>query len=95
MPLKAREVTGSLATKFGFSPLDRGDKHQWLQLALGGVRPVTVMFSHGDRELGDVLLGKICKQLRVSRPYLTGMLDCHNTSPDYRHKLTNAAAAGT
>ncbi len=93
MPRKARDVRASLTTKFGFSVLDRGTKHQWLQLTLAGVRPVTVMFSHGDADLGDVLLSKICLQLRVNRPYFNGMIDCQHNSTDYRKKLTDEAAA--
>ena len=88
MPRKARDVQGSLKAKFGFRVLDRGHKHQWLQLTLIGLKPVTVMFSQGETDLGDVLLSKVCKQLRVGRPYFNGMIDCQHSAADYRETLT-------
>lgn len=92
MPRKARDLRKSLSTKFGFSDVDRGSKHKWMKLALPGLRPVTVMFSHGDTDLGDALLSNICKQLRVSRPYLNGMIDCQRSAAEYRKKLTDENA---
>lgn len=91
MPLQARVLKASLQGKFGFAALDRGEKHDWLQLLLPNIRPVTVMFSKGEKEIGDKLLGMICRQLRVARPYLNGMVECSNSSEAYRKKLVDEA----
>lgn len=95
MPRKARDLKASLTKKFGFAPTTkgRGPAHEWLQLTPQGVLPVKVMFSHNDPELGDVLLGKICKQLRVTRPYLNGMIDCQESVEAYLAKLTAEATS--
>ena len=93
MPLKARDVKKSLREKFGFAPFTKGrdPDHEWLAVSAPGAARVAVMFSRGDTELGDPLLARICKQLKVTRPYLNGMIECSNSREAYVQKLAEAA----
>ena len=45
------------------------------------------MFSHSDKELGDPLLARICRQLRVTRPYLNGMISCSKSRDAYLEEV--------
>lgn len=49
------------------------------------------MFSHGDSDLGDVLLSRICRQLRVTRPYFNAMVGCANSREAYYKKIVDDA----
>lgn len=95
MPLKARDVKGSLTTKFGLAPYTKGrdPDHEWLAVDVAGAGKIAVMFSHADKDLGDVLLSKICRQLRVARPYLNGMISCTNSRAAYLQKLVDDTKA--
>lgn len=89
--MKARVLKRSLGTKFGLAPITIGkdSDHEWLGVTVPGARPVAVMFSLNDADLGDVLVGLICKQLRVRRPYLNGMVQCSNSRQAYYQKLVD------
>lgn len=89
MPLKARDLKRSLREKFGFVPYTKGrDRdHEWLSLDPPYAARVAVMFSHNDPDLGDRLLSNICKQLRVTRPFLNGMVECSNSREAYLELL--------
>jgi hypothetical protein len=95
VPLKARDVKASLTKKFGFAPLAQGKDHdhEWLAVTLPDAGRVAVMFSRNDAELRDVLLGRICRQLRVLRPYLNGMIECSNTREAYYRKIADESPA--
>jgi len=89
VPLKARDVKGKLQKKFGFAPpaKGRGSGHEWLARDVPGAGRIPVMFSHSDGELGDRLLTLICKQLKVARPFLNGMISCTNDLDAYVRKV--------
>jgi hypothetical protein len=46
-------------------------------LVVDGIkRPVHTFLSHGVREYGDSLLGKMAQQLRLRRPELDALVEC-------------------
>lgn len=95
MPLKARDVIASLQSKFLFATGTKGKDpdHLWLVVTVPGAPKVAVMFSRGEKELGDRLLALVCKQVRVTRPYLNGMIQCANSQEAYYKKLVDDAKA--
>jgi len=84
MPLKRRQIENLLKTKFGFEEADhRSDDHNWYVLQLEGLPAIFTKFSHSENEIGKNLEGKIARQLRVSKPFFSGMFKCDNDKDAY------------
>lgn len=90
MERKARDVQKQLTKKFGFTPTERGDRHDWFELTVAGVPKISVMFSHGERDIGDRLQNLLAQQLRVRRNYFNGMIDCTKNKDDYYRVVVEA-----
>jgi len=80
-----------LQAKFGFAASQvRSDDHEWFELVIAGCPKIATKFSHGDRDIGDPLQVAIARQLRVTKPYLDGMLDCSRSCDDYRKVVVDS-----
>ena len=90
MPRKPREIEDKLRNKFGFTEAraHSGD-HRWYELRLEGLPVILTKISHSKAEIGTKLEGMIARQLRVTKKYLDGMIDCTNSNDDYRRQVTN------
>ena len=94
MPLKRKRVESVLQSKFGFEEApNRSDDHRWFVLRLEGVADIFAFFSHGEREIGKVLEGKIARQLRVSRKFFLDMIECKNDSETYNQQVRGETGA--
>ncbi len=52
-------------------------RHNWFKVKVGGVLYATTMVSHGgSSEIGQPLLGKVARQLRLSSSQLTALVSC-------------------
>jgi len=58
--------------------------HTWLTLAVPGApRPVFTKIEHHKKALGDVLVGRIARQLRVRKPFFDEMIRCTKSREQY------------
>ena len=81
-PRLARIVRNSL-TKKGFIQIADSD-HQVFQLHVNGKKvSVNTFYSHGARECDDYILGRMAKQLRLSRALLDALIDCPLSTEAY------------
>jgi hypothetical protein len=88
MPQKAREIEEMLKGKFGFTEAkSRSTDHRWYELRLEGLPVILTKLSHSKREIGTKLQGMIARQLRVRNAFFDGMMDCTNSSDDYRRQV--------
>jgi hypothetical protein len=75
MPRKQREVEKGLCRK-GFRRAE-SHHHFFIYYSLGGEK--TNLFtktSHGNSELSDYLLGRMARQINLSKSQLFGLVDC-------------------
>jgi len=73
-------VADKLVNKFGFAlDEDAGDAHIFYSRQVDGVGKVSTHFSHGEKEIRDVLIRAVAGQLRVNGAYFKNMLDCKNS----------------
>ena len=94
MPRKARDVRKQLTAKFEFGPaLGKATDHEYLQLTVPGVPKVVTKFSHGKAEIRDDILGLMARQLRVTGPQFSEMIDCTMSKGAYVNHLVAAAKA--
>jgi hypothetical protein len=88
MPRKPREIEDRLKGKFGFIEAKaRSSDHRWYELRLVGLPVILTKVSHSKAEIGSRLEAKIARQLRVTKRYLDGMIDCSNSSDDYQRQV--------
>ena len=87
MPRKAREVRRGLRRK-GFRKTDaRHRKYQYFALD-GQEGGVNTLMSHGsDREISDQLLGRMARQLHLTRRQFDDLIDCRLSQADYEAML--------
>lgn len=88
MVLKTRELRSLLENKFGFRRAEgHSSDHVWYELELSGLPTILTKVSHGSREIGRKLEGKIARQLRVRKPFFRGMVNCTNDLDDYGRQV--------
>jgi len=88
MPYKPREIADKLRNKFDFKADEsKGDDHWYYILKIEGVPPIRTKFSHNKKEIGSKLEGMICRQLRIKKPFLDGMIKCTNSKEAYYKQL--------
>ena len=88
MPRKPREIEEKLRSKFGFIEAKaHAADHRWYELRLDGLPVILTKVSHSRAEIGAKLASKIARQLRVSKKYFDGMMDCTNGSGEYRRQV--------
>jgi len=88
MPLNRRDFEKLLKSKFGFEQAEnRSDDHIWYSLRLEGLPEILTKVSHSDREIGKKLEGMIARQLRVPKPFFTGMFECKNDREAYEARV--------
>ena len=74
MPKDAREVIAGLEKK-GFRRRD--NDHAFLHLWVDGKKtPVYTKVSHGEKEIGDKLLGMMARQVRLVRKQFLELVEC-------------------
>jgi len=85
-PRPARIIRSSL-TKKGFVQIADSD-HQAFQLHVNGKKvSVNTFYSHGAKECDDYILGRMAKQLRLSRAQLDDLIDCPLSAEAYIEML--------
>jgi len=88
MPRKSRELESLLLSKFGFTRAEeRSSDHRWYELNLPGLPTIATKFSHSNKDIGATLEGLIARQLRVRKPFFTGMIDCTRSRQDYYQQV--------
>lgn len=88
MPRKARVVERGLLRK-GFQ-LTYTHHRRFAYHTLDGEQPqaVSTIMSHGaDRDIGDQLLAKMARQLRLTRRQFDELIDCRLSQADYEAML--------
>lgn len=82
MPRKQREVEKGLCRK-GFRRAE-SHHHFFIYYSLGGEK--TNLFtktSHGNSELSDYLLGRMARQINLSKSQFFGLVDCTISQQSY------------
>jgi hypothetical protein len=89
MPRKASDVEKSLIKK-GFRHKS-GDHNYFCYLTISGKKTlVKTKTSHGCRELSESLLGRMCKQVKLTRSEFSLLIDCPLGRLAYEEKLRNS-----
>jgi len=87
-PRPTRTVRDALLKKGFFEETD-GD-HRRLHHCVNGKRSnVRTHYSHGARECDDYILGRMAKQLHLSRQQLERLIDCTMDGEEYIGVLKN------
>jgi len=88
MPRDAKEIGAGLQKK-GFVPRD--NDHTFYHLIVNGKKTViSTKISHGEKEIGDKLLGMMARQVRLSRRDFLNLVDCPLTLDEYLKLLRQA-----
>lgn len=86
MPLKVRDIIRSLQAK-GYESVP-ARKHIKFSLVIDGVRgELTTMVSHGEKEIGDKLVGKMAREVALSAGEFKSYVDCEMTKEHYTELL--------
>jgi hypothetical protein len=89
MPYKPSEIESRLQNKFGFSPSpNHSSDHRWYELKLPGLPKIATKVSHNKKDVGSKIESKIVRQLRVSKRFFYGMMDCYRSREDYSEQVT-------
>lgn len=82
------EISRCLQSKFDFAPAkNRSPDHQWYELHLPGLPTILTKLSHGKKDIGAKLEGKIARQLRVRTQFFRKMIDCTRSREDYYQQV--------
>jgi predicted RNA binding protein YcfA (HicA-like mRNA interferase family) len=88
VPKDSKEVSAGLQKK-GFAARE-GD-HTFYHLIVNGKKTViNTKISHGEKEIGDKLLGMMARQLRLSRRDFLNLVDCPLSLDEYLLVLRQA-----
>jgi hypothetical protein len=87
MQLKTRDIDRSLPEK-GFAR-EKGDHVYFSFLYEGKDCGISTYFSHGDREIGDPLIARMAKQLKLSKRDFVRLVECPMNQSDYVERLRN------
>jgi hypothetical protein len=88
MSRDARDVGAGLLKK-GFSI--RENDHTFYHLFIDGKKTiVSTKISHGEKEIGDRLLGMMARQLRLTKRNFLDLVDCPLTLDEYVKLLREA-----
>jgi len=80
-PRPVRTIRRSLARKCF---IEANSHHLYLHLCIDGqITRIHTYISHGVQECSDHLLGKMAKQLKLSRAELNGLIDCAMSGEAY------------
>jgi hypothetical protein len=80
-PRPTRTVRGSLAKK-GFR--EESSHHVYLHLCAGGkTTRIFTYYSHGVKECGGYILGRMAGHLKLSRAQLDALIDCQMSGDEY------------
>jgi hypothetical protein len=85
MPLKTRAIDASLTQK-GFVREVRDHIYFWFRFE-GRDCGVFTHISHGDREIGDPLIAKMAKQVKLSKRDFVQLVECPMSYGDYLARL--------
>lgn len=85
MGYKPSDVEKILIKKLGMSLKSRpNNPHSWYVLEIEGLNPITTMLpTNHKKDIEDLLLSRISKQLQVKPKVFKGILDCHISRDDY------------
>ncbi len=85
MPLERRDIDSALTRK-GFRVDQDSDHDKYWLFYNGTEQAIYTKLSRGTqyRTIGDDLVGKIARQLKLTKPKLEELVDCSMTGPDYR-----------
>lgn len=81
MPLKHREIVRGLG-KIGFEST-RKSKHEVFKLYVNGELFAQTLVSHGRSEVGDALLSRMARQIRVQKSLFEDICGCTKGRDDY------------
>ena len=88
MPRDAKDIGAGLEKK-GF--IRRSNDHIFYHLIVNGKKTViNTKISHGEKEIGDRLLGMMARQLHLNRRDFLDLVDCPLTQDDYLKMLRQA-----
>ncbi len=88
MPRDARDIIRGLTQK-GFVQA-QGDHHFFRLYIDGKKQTILTKVSHGEREIGDNLLGKMARQVGLTRRSFLDLVDCPLTLDRYIQLLRDA-----
>jgi hypothetical protein len=88
MPRPAKDVASGLQQK-GFEP--RNHHHTFFHLYVDGKKTiVSTKISHGEKEIGDKLLGIMARQVKLTRKQFLDLVDCPLSLSEYLRILQMA-----
>lgn len=85
MPYKPLEIEGMLKTKLKMS--DENADHKWFRLNFEGIPPICTKLPNHKEDIRNKLEGRICRQLRVRKPFFHGLMDCTKLRVDYEKQI--------
>ena len=85
MPYKPKGVRDILTKKLGMTISERD--HTWLELHIKGLPTIRTKLSHNNKDIGPEIESRICKQLRVRKPFFHGLMDCSEYLQDYEAQV--------
>lgn len=91
MPLPARDVLAALTRK-GFKRSNSGDVRLIYHRPNGTKSIVSTMVSHGEGEIGENLLAKMCRQTKLTRQTFGRFVACTFTQEQYEEHLLKTGA---
>lgn len=85
MTLRTDEIKSSL-TKKGFEPKD--GKHKFFNYYYDGKKTkISTMISHSHKEIGDTLINKMSKQVKLSKDQFCKLVNCSLSGEEYKEIL--------
>lgn len=85
MQLKTRDIERSLPEK-GFTR-EGGDHVYFSFVHEGKDLGISTYFSHGDREIGDPLISRMAKQVKLSKRDFVRLVECPMDHAEYVERL--------
>lgn len=86
---KTRDVSSRLCSK-GFVRNDDADHCQYFLYVNGSKTRIRTKISHGEREIGDALITRMAKQLRLSKHDFLDLVDCRLDGDTYLRMMKDA-----
>ena len=91
MSSRSKRVIEAALRKKGFAANQTHHTQMWLVVD-GKQSHIHTFLSHGIDEYGDLLLGKLAKQLKLRRAEALNLIDCPMSEADYLKNLREQKA---
>ena len=80
-----KDIENMYVKKLNMQPISKkGDSHGWFELQIQGLPTITTkLATNHNNDIGDELISRMSRQLKITPKIFHGLMDCHIQKEQY------------